>query len=237
MSVESDERIGDLLDFDPLEYANHLAGQDSGTQFNSLGFFFVHEQANQLQAELHESDDTFKGTSFDRFNRIAEEEGFVSLFDIPCENWKKEIGSTKKTLFFKADEGLLLEVLHGYSEGDFVDIASLYANWEPDPNFYPAKNAFSVWTHLSWSAAAREDVLVGAIIVRVQDGLRFYLKELRKAGKFWLKWETSLGLDLTGLYRPTAKESLKALNALPPKVKTVIAPAIAYYEKIHSLRL
>ena len=171
-----------LLEFDAFDAAEKLTGmsykESEATSAIGMGLFIG---ANNLKTRMLSSlDDTHNSTTLTEYLRIAKEEGFEIVLEVPFAGHDQK-QEKLFVLFNKADGILLCFDTYG---GNKVNGGHFYYNWAPNGSWREAHQFTSsggfreIDGHLIWSGDHN-----------CREALRAHLAGLRDHGKFVTPWK------------------------------------------------
>ena len=171
-----------LLEFDAIDAAEKLTStsykDSSATLAIGIGLFI---DANNLKRRVLSSlDDTYSRTTLAEYLRIAKEEGFEIVLEVPFTGHDNK--QVKLFVLFNKADGILL-CFDTYG-GDKVNGGKFYYNWTPNGSWHEAYQFTSsggfreINGHLIWSGDHD-----------CKEALRAHLAGLRDHGKFVTPWK------------------------------------------------
>ena len=213
-----------LLKFDAMDAAEKLTGtsyKDSpATSAIGMGLFIG---ANNLKRQVLSSlDDTHSRTTLPEYLRIAKEEEFENILEVPFTG--RDDKREKLFVLFNRTDGILL-CFDTYG-GDKVNGRHFYYNWIPNGDWREAYRFTSnggfreINGHLIWSGDHD-----------CREALRAHLAGLRDHGKFVTPWKVQPFLWFLH-YMDTEDKNYdykaitgSRIDQFPDEIKKVIRPA------------
>lgn len=134
--LAGDPEITKLLGVDPLADAEKFTGksykEDHDTM--SLGALMHMAHAREKETALRFSDDTVMLNDLERYLRIAHEEGFEKVLEVPFAS--PHHATEEKLFFFWHPDGILLR----FDTWDAIRVngGNFYYNWKPFPGWFEA---------------------------------------------------------------------------------------------------
>lgn len=234
--ILDDDRVREILDFDPLAHAEKMTGSSYKDDKVTSGFgLLMHMEKGRIVEEaLKNGGDTHFATTAAECVEIVKQEDFeiVGQVDFVDRRGSKDVPSPEVLYFFWHRRDAILGVMNTITwsgKEQKVNSFKIFFNW---------KSFSGSW--LNGCSCHYTKDHVGIADKDVREGFRLSLRELRSSGKFinpWVEiphlWLIHYGEeDKTGGYSPERWERYKAINrerlqALPQHVLNCM-PAVNY---------
>lgn len=221
--------IASALSFDALHTAEQLTGRSykDSKATEALGLALHIEHVQRKADLLRAAGDTVFSNTVADYLRIAAEEGFAVVLDLPFKGrvyGEEEAADEHLYVLWHADGVLLKFDTHG---GDSVNGGQFYYNWRPRNNAPEEGN--DCLSSGGWERMADDWIWSGNHDCR--EALRYHLRQLRERGGFVKPWVRRPFLWLLHyMDEKTEGFDYKAVNRerllmLPAEVRAVIEPA------------
>lgn len=174
----SDELLANLLNYDPLDNAEHVTGKSYKTDECTMAIGFIdHLRASaERNATLELLDDTAFSNTVERYTRIITEEGFERVLEIPFAD---KDGTPESFQIWFHPDGLLLD-FDTFRTRD-INSAKFYFNVRP-------KEQHSMYELRCSGGFCRSDNTAFSGDFDAREALRFHIRQLRAAGEFLNPW-------------------------------------------------
>jgi len=212
------DRIGELLRFDPLDAAERITGnsykEDEST--SALGMLMHMDHGQRKEDALKATGDTYFGISFEDALRVFESEGFAIVLDEPFNGttWGDQPAPAERFVVMWNPLGILLHV-ETYGGNRINGGGMNYCIRFKDDGSRPAG--------VTSSSKYVGDVVVGHHDVR--EGFRYNLGRLRDAGTFISPWVGRMMFSLVNYSVKSDRdtETARVIALLPAHVQAAIA--------------
>lgn len=177
-----DQRLQEILSFDPLSQAERISGNSYNEDENTMmmGFMMDLMHGQNKETILQSLDDTTLSNDLDNYIRIIKSEGFEEVLILQF------IGTyTKKCermfVYFQKEKGILLK-FDTYNQ-NHVNSGNYYYNWKPNDT----KEAWGMTSSGGYEKDVNGDLVwVGNHDCR--EALRFHIRQLSNNGQFVTPW-------------------------------------------------
>lgn len=179
----NDERLKEILSFDPLSQAERISGnnykEDESTMMMGFMMDMIHEE--NKEATLKSLDDTTFNNDLNNYIRIIESEGFQKIFEVEFYNELSK-KNEKMFVYFQKGNGILLNFNTFWGQKS-VNGGKFYYNWKP--------NSIDVAWGITSGGSYQKDnnnelVWIGNHDCR--EALRFHIRQLKNNGQFITPW-------------------------------------------------
>lgn len=219
------DRIGELLRFDPLDAAEKLTGGDYKTDESvmALGFAMHMDHAARKAAALKSTQDTYWGIPFDDALRVFESEGFGIVLDEPFvgKGYGDEPDRSERFVVMWNPLGVLL-----YVDSYGGDINGGGMNYAIRFDAKPEDVDWSIRSSSMWVNFDTDPVMVGHHDVR--EGFRYKFGRLRDAGTFVTPWPDTMMFSLVNYSVEDGRnaETARVLALLPTHIQAATGLSI-----------
>lgn len=186
----TDDEVNRILNYDALAEAENITKDSYKTNrdTSSLGLIMHIEHNARKNETLRQLGDTTLSNTLEDYLRVAQEEGFEIVLQLPFEGrgWgETPVTETLYILFHRA-EGIFLKF--DTFGGDKVNGGNFYYNWVPN-NW----ENWQEWGHCTSSGGVSEvdGVRLWAGSHDCREALRYHLRQLRQHGTFLTPWKKS----------------------------------------------
>lgn len=171
----TDDQIREMLSFDAFSQAEKLTGKSykDDALTSEVGMMLSFERSSQVHSALKSMGDTPFSCRFDEYLRIAKDEGFVEVLNVPF------IGHDDRNeamIIMWHPMGILLKT---DSYGEYRNTADVYFNWQAHRSF----------GHYGISGThSPDDGFLGEKL-DVREGLRYKMRMIKRDGVMLNPWK------------------------------------------------
>jgi len=209
----TDDQIREMLSFDAFSQAEKLTGKSykDDELTSEVGMMLSFERSSQVHSALESMGDTPFSCRFDEYLRIAKDEGFIEVLNVPF------IGHDDRNetmVIMWHPMGILLK---SDSCGEYRNTADAYFNWQ----------AHRASGHYGISGGYSPDGFLGEGL-DMREGLRYKMRMLKRDGVTLNPWKVKPFMWLLTYMEGSAESrDYKSINAarialMPEDVRNAI---------------